>query len=79
MPLFAFLVMTGDTYYPTYIDAPRLLAMTPLQDQAIGGIFMKILGEVVFGTYLFLAFMEWYRKDNRGHSVPSAAPSQAAM
>lgn len=65
MPLFAFLVMTGDQYYPTYTTAPRILPLDPLQDQAVGGIVMKVLGEIVFGFWLFLAFLEWYRIENR--------------
>lgn len=77
IPLFGFLVMTGDTYYPTYVHAPRLLPITAFEDQAIGGIFMKLLGEIVFGTYLFLAFIEWYRSDNRTVKGISVAPSRA--
>lgn len=65
IPLFAFLVMTGDTYYPTYQAAPRLLDIDVVSDQAVGGIIMKLVGEIFFGTYLLRAFFEWYRDESR--------------
>lgn len=79
MPLFAFLVMTGEMYYPTYMAAPRLMAITAVQDQAIGGILMKVLGEIVFGTYFFLAFAEWYRSETRRSYRLAKAPAQERL
>jgi putative membrane protein len=73
IPLFAFLVMLGEQYYPTYAAAPRIISyISPLEDQAIGGIIMKVLGEIIFGFYLLLAFIEWYRGE-RGPAPGSAA------
>ncbi|NDD28861.1 MAG: cytochrome c oxidase assembly protein [Proteobacteria bacterium] len=73
IPLFGFLVLTGEVYYPTYAAAPRIVSLTPMEDQALGGIFMKLFGEILFICYLAAAFMEWYRRESRPGAPPKAA------
>ncbi len=66
IPLFALLVFSSNVLYPTYLASPRLLAgVTPLEDQVMGGIVMKLLGEIAFVAFLFRAFMDWYHEENR--------------
>ena len=80
IPLFGFLTMSRVPYYPTYIEAPRILPITPLQDQIIGGILMKFLGEIVFGGYLLLAFAEWYHeRQEEGSDVAPVARAVATL
>jgi putative membrane protein len=63
VPLFFFLAFANHVYYQTYMDAPRVLALTPLQDQQLGGIMMKIVGELAFISGIAVAFSRWYKKE----------------
>jgi putative membrane protein len=44
----AFLVFYGRVLYPTYADAPRVSALTPLNDQVAAGAEMWVLGSTIF-------------------------------
>jgi cytochrome c oxidase assembly factor CtaG len=46
--LAAFLTFCERILYPTYATAPRLTAMTALDDQAAAGAIMWVLGSVAF-------------------------------
>ena len=43
LPVFAFLCFAGEAIYPTYIWAPRIIDLDPLNDQILGGIIMKVV------------------------------------
>lgn len=53
LPVFAFLVFANQVYYPTYFYAPRIMALTAMEDQVMGGVVMKlanlIVSVVIFG------------------------------
>jgi putative membrane protein len=64
LPVFAYITFANRVLYPTYETAPRLLPLTPLADQQLGGIMMKMAGMAVLFTMLAIAFWQWYRLDN---------------
>lgn len=72
IPVFFFLTFTGDTYYPTYEQAARIVDLTPLQDQQLGGVVMKIVAMLVFGIGILVAFMKWYQEEERQPPLPRA-------
>jgi putative membrane protein len=37
--------------------------MSLLHDQQLGGVLMKVIQEIIYGTMLGHVFFEWYRKD----------------
>jgi putative membrane protein len=37
--------------------------MSPLHDQQLGGVIMKIIQEIVYGIMLGRVFFAWYKKD----------------
>lgn len=48
----------------TGLSGPELFTnMTPLGDQQLGGVLMKIIQEVIFGIILCKVFFEWYKND----------------
>ena len=63
LPVFAYVTFTHRVLYPTYETAPRLVPLTPLADQQLGGILMKVAGMVVLFAMLVIAFWQWYRLD----------------
>lgn len=63
LPVFAFLTLSETVLYPTYEFAARITDLSPLQDQILGGVIMKVSNMVVSLTVLALSFYFWYRKD----------------
>ncbi len=61
VPLFFYLVFSDTVHYPTYEFAPRILALTPLEDQVLSGVIMKITGMFVSLGLLAYAFFRWYQ------------------
>ncbi|GCD83475.1 cytochrome c oxidase assembly factor CtaG [Parageobacillus thermoglucosidasius] len=62
------------------LTGPEMFFSIPLlHDQQLGGILMKIIQEIVYGTMLFFVFMEWYRKEQekeKEETVVSPQPSE---
>lgn len=75
----ALLTFSSKVIYPTYAAAPRLLGLSALSDQQLGGAIMKFGGFIVFGVPLILAFFRWYRLENKGvtRSRPEGKKSQS--
>ena len=69
--LFAPLVFSSEPLYQWYIDAPRLWLSSPLVDQQIGAIMMKIGGGLIFGTLIVVAFFRWYGREQEMTQVES--------
>lgn len=67
IPIFAFMAFSTHVFYPTYEAAPRLVPILgSLEDQVMGGIIMKVIGELFFVSVLVAVLMQWYREENRG-------------
>jgi putative membrane protein len=45
--------------YPMYASAPRVWAITPMNDQLIGGLIMWIPGGLYFYTIISIVFYRW--------------------
>ncbi len=64
IPVFGFLAFTSDPLYPTYVYAPRIMEIDPMQDQVLGAVLMKV-GGMAFALPVFgFAFYQWYRAEN---------------
>jgi len=50
-------------YKPFHAVQPWFPFLTPLGDQQLGGVIMKIMQEGVFGIALGILFSRWYRKE----------------
>lgn len=73
IPMVAYLTFSHDVLYPTYELAQRLVALSPLEDQQLGGMVMKLASTGVFVVVLALAFWRWFQEDNaRLNDLPRA-------
>jgi putative membrane protein len=63
-PVFAFLTFSSEVLYKTYEYAPRIMDITPLQDQITGGIFMKIAGMIAALSVFGVAFSKWAKANS---------------
>ena len=66
LPLFGVLVFSPSVLYPTYAAAPRICAdLTPMGDQMLGGVIMKLVAAVFMFVGLVVYFYRWYLADAR--------------
>jgi putative membrane protein len=56
LPVFAFLVFADHVYYPTYQFAPRIIELTAMEDQILGGLVMKASNLLVSLIILGMGF-----------------------
>jgi len=59
MPVAAFISLATDVLYPWYTVAPRVFGLSPLQDQAIGGLIMWVPGNAVLWVAITVVFFRW--------------------
>jgi len=65
-PIFAYITFSEGILYPTYEYAPRLFAhFTPMDDQLLAGVGMKIVGLSVALTAVGAAFYRWFQEGQR--------------
>ncbi len=67
-----YITMAESILYPAYSSAPRIWALSPLEDQQLGGLIMWIPGGVVFYVILTVVFFRWVgsgRDDQAGAQV----------
>jgi putative membrane protein len=58
------LCVGSTTFNSLNISGPELFSsMSALHDQQLGGVLMKVIQEIIYGTMLGRVFFEWYRKD----------------
>jgi putative membrane protein len=54
-----YIAMADSLLYPAYAVAPRILGITPMQDQQYGGLIMWIPGGVFFYAVMTVVFFKW--------------------
>ena len=63
-PACALIIFANQPFYTVYYDAPQLFkTLTPLKDQQTGGIIMKVVQEIVYGTIIGYIFFNWAKKE----------------
>jgi len=75
-PLIAFLIFSREALYPTYAFAPRLLDLTPREDQVLGGTFMGIGGTFIALGLISWCFYCWHRQSEQESTTASPTSSR---
>lgn len=82
LPVFAFISFAGEVLYPTYAYAPRLtwLPLSPIEDQVLGGVIMKVANMAVSMALFIRAWVLWVRSSRDEDpadpvSLTSSAPA----
>ncbi len=74
LPVFGILTMSGNVLYPTYEWAPRIIDLSPIDDQVLGGLLMKVGGMLfvlpIFG-YCFYQWSKTAQPEERETAPPS--------
>jgi cytochrome c oxidase assembly factor CtaG len=78
----SFLAFAEKPIYSWYAAAPRLTAMSAVEDQQVAGAVMKIGGATIIWSVIIVIFFRWYRDGQepapsnpplRRHSPPDRA------
>ena len=54
-----YIAMADHVLYPAYSAAPRILPLTPLEDQLLGALIMWIPGGLIFIIIMTVVFFKW--------------------
>ena len=61
--VFGMLTFAREPIYQFYVNAPRISSISPLADQQIGAIIMKLGGGLLFIILLIVVFFRWYGEE----------------
>lgn len=51
------------------LTGPELFSnLTPVSDQQVGGVLMKIIQEIIFGVILYKVFMDWWQNERKNEN-----------
>jgi putative membrane protein len=67
-PLGLILALLPSPLYDTYVEAPRLWGIAPLEDQQIGGTLMAVSEAIVFFGLLAFFFVRFMAEEEAGYS-----------
>ena len=63
--VFAPVVFSKEPLYDYYVSAPRLWDISPLVDQQVGAIIMKMGGGALFLTLIVVLFFRWFNQEEK--------------
>lgn len=61
----SFLTFGRSPLYPVYETFPRIWGISPLTDQLIAGLTMKLVGGAILWTVVAVVFFRWGRREQR--------------
>jgi putative membrane protein len=59
----AFMTFSGRVIYPVYLETPKQWGLSPLADQQIAGLLMKVLGTLYLWILLTIRFFQWFNHE----------------
>lgn len=68
---------SGSILYPAYSSAPRIMGLSPLEDQLLGGLIMWIPGGLYFFGVISVIFYKWQKAgglDSRASAQVDLSP-----
>jgi putative membrane protein len=66
----ALLASTGSAYYATYVQAPRITTLSPLEDQQLGALLMWVGSGVYFLLATGVVFFVWASREEAANRRP---------
>jgi putative membrane protein len=75
IPLFGIVTFADQVLYPTYQNAARVWIESPLNDQIMAGLIMKVLGMIIYGIPLAVIFFQWYNESQQPRKTKPLEPA----
>ncbi|MGH7613160.1 MAG: cytochrome c oxidase assembly protein [Gemmatimonadales bacterium] len=70
----AMITLADAPLYPFYVAAPRVIGLSPLDDQQIGGLVMWVPGGLVFWVAMTVVWFRWSVREDRGDAERQVPP-----
>jgi len=61
----SFLTFGSTVLYPVYATFPRIWGISPLTDQLIAGLIMKLVGGAILWVFIASIFFRWHAREER--------------
>ena len=68
----AFVTFPATVLYPTYADAPRILNLSPYEDQQFAGLVMWMPGAMIYLLALSLVLRDWFNREQTASAMRQA-------
>ncbi|NEW06951.1 cytochrome C oxidase assembly protein [Paenibacillus sp. SYP-B3998] len=79
-PACALIIFADTIIYDMYKNVTIPFAhMSPLDDQQLGGVIMKMIQEVVYGAVLAYIFFRWYRRERKEDEYADSFEAQESL
>lgn len=75
--VFAIVTFSERPIYEVYANAPRVVNISPLLDQQIGALIMKVGGGALFMTLMIIVFFRWFKHEEETN--PFVAPERRRL
>ena len=75
--VFGSITFAPEPLYEWYVSAPRIWGITPLADQQIGAVIMKMGGGAIFLLLIVVLFFRWYQREERDNILRRPGRSDA--
>ena len=70
--VFGPVTFSSEPLYQWYVNAPEIWGVSPLVDQQLGAIVMKVGGAMIFITLMIAAFFRWFSVEEEKTKVEAA-------
>lgn len=71
----ALITFSGTELYSWYVEAPRISALSPLEDQRLGGVIMWVPGGLTLWLAITAVYFRWTQRERReDEAVPLSQP-----
>lgn len=74
----ALITFSGTPLYRWYVEAPRVSALTPLEDQQMGGVIMWVPGGLVLWVAITFVYFRWTQREVREDEARPTRPPVTA-
>ncbi len=72
----ALITFSDRVIYPTYGAAPRITDMSPLADQQLAGLIMKLTGTLALWLLATIIFFIWANQEDKDQPAATARPAE---
>lgn len=70
----ALITLSDTVLFPFYAEAPRVLGLSPLADQQLGGLIMWIPGGLLFWVVMTVVWFRWSAREGEGDGADRGVP-----
>ena len=70
--VFGPVTFSSEPLYQWYVNAPEIWGVSPLVDQQLGAIVMKVGGAMIFITLMIAVFFRWFSVEEEKTKVEAA-------